>query len=98
MRGEDLSSGRLFSYVDLENRVPGAHPLRVVREIVNEVLAYVASQRVRKRIEEVFGWIKASAGLRKAKLAGLERMRSQFTLALAAYNLIRLPELIGASP
>ena len=98
MRGEDLSSGRLFSYVDLENRVPGAHPLRVVREIVNEVLAYVASQRVRKRIEEMFGWIKAGAGLRKTKLRGLERVRSQFTLALAAYNLIRLPELIGASP
>jgi transposase len=59
---------------------------------------YGASQRVRKRIEEVFGWVKESAGLRKTKLRGLERVRSQFTLALAAYNLIRLPKLIGVSP
>lgn len=55
-----------------------------------------ASQRVRKRIEEVFGWVKASAGLRKTKLRGLARVRSQFTLALAAYNLIRLPKLLAA--
>jgi IS5 family transposase len=59
---------------------------------------YVASQRVRKRIEEVFGWVKQSAGLRKTKLRGLERVRCQFTLALVAYNLIRLPKLMGASP
>ena len=59
---------------------------------------YAASQRVRKRIEEVFGWVKASAGLGKTKLRGLARVRAQFTLALAAYNLIRLPKLLGASP
>lgn len=58
---------------------------------------YDASQRVRKRIEEVFGWVKASAGLGKTKLRGLERVRSQFTLALAAYNLIRLPKLLAAA-
>jgi IS5 family transposase len=51
---------------------------------------YGASQRVRKRIEEVCGWVKQSTGLRKTKLRRLERVRSQFTLALAAYNLIRL--------
>ena len=38
MRGADRSSGSLFSYVDLESRVPAEHPLRVIREIVNEVL------------------------------------------------------------
>ena len=58
---------------------------------------YAISQQVRKRIEEVFGWVKASAGLRKTKLRGLARVRSQFTLTLAAYNLLRLPKLIGAS-
>ena len=57
---------------------------------------YAASQGVRKRIEEVFGWIKASAGLRKTKFRGLTRVRAQFTLALAAYNLIRLPRLLAA--
>jgi transposase len=38
MRGSDERSGELFSYVDLEDRVPAKHPLRVIREIVNEVL------------------------------------------------------------
>jgi transposase len=38
MRGSDAVSGSLFSYVDLEDRVPTKHPLRLIREIVNEVL------------------------------------------------------------
>ena len=38
MRGSDAVSGSLFSYVDLEERIPARHPLRLVREIVNEVL------------------------------------------------------------
>lgn len=54
---------------------------------------YDISQRCRKRIEEVFGWIKSSAGLAKVKLRGRERVDAAFTLALAAYNLIRLPKL-----
>jgi transposase len=56
---------------------------------------YAVSQRCRKRIEEVFGWIKASAGLAKVKLRGLARVDAAFTLALAAYNLIRLPKLMA---
>ena len=39
MRGSDARSGELFSYVDLEERVPAKHPLRVIRRIVNDVLA-----------------------------------------------------------
>ena len=39
MRGWDTQTGELFSYVDLEKRVPAKHPLRLVREVVNEVLA-----------------------------------------------------------
>ena len=38
MRGSDNTSGSLFSYVDLEARVPAQHPLRTIRELVNEVL------------------------------------------------------------
>jgi transposase len=38
MRGSDRRTGELFSYVDLEERVPRTHPLRVIRHIVNEVL------------------------------------------------------------
>ena len=39
MRGSDAASGALFSYVDMEVRVPATHPLRTIRTIVNEVLA-----------------------------------------------------------
>src|SRR5262245_4212325 len=38
MRGTDAKSGSLFSYVDLEKRVPAKHPLRVIKSIVDEVL------------------------------------------------------------
>jgi len=58
---------------------------------------YIASQRIRKRIEEGFGWMKTIAGLRKTKYRGLKRVRWAFTLAAAAYNLIRLPKLMTAA-
>ena len=57
---------------------------------------YLASQRVRKRIEEAFGWMKTSAGQARTRLRGIERVRWSFTLTAAAYNLVRLPKLIGA--
>ena len=55
---------------------------------------YVLSQRIRKRIEEGFGWIKEIALQRRARHRGKERVGWQFTLAAAAYNLIRLPKLL----
>jgi transposase len=58
---------------------------------------YAKSQRVRKRIEEAFGWIKTVAGLRQTKLRGLPKVDWAFTFAAAAYNLVRLPKLIGAT-
>ena len=83
MRGEDRKSGGLFSYIDLEARVPAKHPLRIIRSIVNDVLAGLSS---------------AFAAQAKTKFRGVDRVRSQFTLALAAYNLIRLPRLLAAVP
>ncbi len=56
---------------------------------------YKASQIIRKRIEEVFGWTKSAAGLRKTRHRGLDRVGWQFTFTLAAYNLIRLPKLLA---
>ena len=56
---------------------------------------YAASQRVRKRIEEVFGWVKSSAGLRQTKHRGRERVGWCFDLAATAYNLVRLPKLLA---
>jgi transposase len=60
---------------------------------------YAASQRIRKRIEEAFGWIKTVAGMRKTKLRGLDKVALAFAFTAAAYNLVRLPRLLaGASP
>ena len=39
MRGTDEKSGSLFSYVDLEERIPARHPLRKIRQVVNDALA-----------------------------------------------------------
>ena len=57
---------------------------------------YAASQVIRKRIEEGFGWIKTVAGLRKTRFRGRDRVGWAFTFAAAAYNLVRLPKLLGA--
>jgi hypothetical protein len=58
---------------------------------------YAISQRIRKRIEEAFGWIKTVAGQERTKFRGRERVGWAFTLAAAAYNLARLPKLLEAS-
>ncbi len=55
---------------------------------------YAASLRTRKRIEEAFGWIKMVAGQRRTRFRGLLRVDHAFTLAAAAYNLVRLPKLL----
>lgn len=57
---------------------------------------YVISQRIRKKIEEGFGWIKTIAGQEKTRLRGRDRAGWSFTFAAAAYNLVRLPKLMAA--
>jgi hypothetical protein len=56
---------------------------------------YGVSQRIRKRIEEAFGWIKTVAGQEKTRFRGRERVGWAFTFAADAYNLVRLPKLIA---
>jgi transposase len=57
---------------------------------------YAISQQKRKRIEEIYGWLKTIAGLRKTRHRGLARVGWMFTFALAAYNLIRMRNLAAA--
>ncbi len=56
---------------------------------------FAISQRIRRRIEEAFGWAKTVAGLRKMRHRGLAKVDWQFTLAMAAYDLVRLPKLLA---
>ena len=59
--------------------------------------SYTISQRKRKRVEEVFGWIKTTAGLRKTRHRGRDRVGWMFTFAAAAYNLVRMRNLLVAA-
>jgi transposase len=59
---------------------------------------YGASQRIRKRIEEAFGWIKTVGGQEKTRFRGVARVGFAFTFAAAAYNLVRLPKLLATAP
>ena len=56
---------------------------------------YAVSQRKRKRIEEVFGWLKTVGLLRKTRLRGVFRVGWVFTFTAAAYNLVRMRNLLS---
>lgn len=59
---------------------------------------YDISRRIRKRIEEIFGWIKKPGGLAKAKVRTRTKVEAVFTFTVAAYNLVRLPKLMREAP
>jgi transposase len=54
---------------------------------------YKISQQKRKRVEEIFGWMKTVGGLRKLRHRGLELVGWMFTFTAAAYNLVRIRNL-----
>lgn len=66
----------------------GAIDARTTRHV-----GYAISQRRRKLVEEVFGWMKTIAGIRQTKLRGTAKVRWQFIFAAACYNIIRIPKL-----
>jgi hypothetical protein len=55
--------------------------------------SYKTSQTFRKRIEEVFGWLKTVGMFRKTRFRGIEKIDWHFTLAVTAYNLVRMRNL-----
>jgi transposase len=59
--------------------------------------SYSVSQRKRKRVEEIFGWLKTIGMIRKTRHRGLPRVDWIFTFALAAYNLVRIRNLVLAA-
>jgi transposase len=70
-----------------------AHHSSAIDERTTRHDGYAVSQRKRKRVEEIFGWIKTIAGLRKTKHRGRKRVGWMFTFAAAAFNLVRLRNL-----
>jgi transposase len=60
--------------------------------------AYAASQKVRKRIEEIFGWMKTTGGLRKSRYRGIERTHAAAQYVVGALNLLRMAKLMVGGP
>ncbi len=56
---------------------------------------YTISQRIRKRVEEIFGWMKTVGGFRRTRYHGLERTGLAAYLVGTAYNLVRMAKLAG---
>lgn len=61
-------------------------------------LGYQTSQKVRKRIEEIFGWCKEIGGLRRTRKRGVDRVGLSAILILSSYNLVRMAKLLGSPP
>jgi len=59
---------------------------------------YQVSQRIRKRVEEIFGWIKTIGGGRKLRYQGVARNQLWAELTTAAYNLVRMVKLMATCP
>jgi transposase len=59
---------------------------------------YAISQRLRKRVEEIFGWLKSVGGFRRTRYRGLARTQLAGYLVAAAYNLVRVARLITPQP
>ena len=57
---------------------------------------YRLSQKCRKKVEEVFGWVKGVAGAGRSRLVGRWKLQQTLELAAAAYNLVRLRRLAPA--
>lgn len=61
-------------------------------------VGYAKSINARKRVEQVFGWIKQASGLRQLKARGRSKVGAVFRLHVVAYNLIRITNLLRRSP
>jgi transposase len=73
-----------------KHRPPGSPVRRVARG-----RAYEISQRIRKRVEEIFGWMKTIGGLRKTRYRGRAKTWTSAYLVAAAYNLLRINRLLS---
>ena len=58
---------------------------------------YKISLRLRKRVEEIFGWMKTTGGMRKTRYVGQRKVGWHFTLVAAAYNLVRMRNLLSTA-
>jgi transposase len=98
--GADKGYDRRELVQELREHQVTAHFARKQSSIIDQRTTrhagYAISQRKRKRVEEIFGWLKTVGGLRKTRHRGVDRVGWMFTFALAAYNLVRMRNLAAA--
>jgi IS5 family transposase len=87
---EELREIRVTPHV-AQKRQGSAIDARTVRHP-----GYAVSQRVRKRVEEIFGWMKTVGCHRKTRFRGTQRVGMAFTLAATAYNLVRMRNILSS--
>lgn len=95
---------------DTRDFVTGCRALAVTPQVARNITAYrgsniddrsaqrpgyVVGQRVRKRVEEIFGWVKTVGGGRKLRYVGVERNQLWAELVTTAYNLARMSKLLA---
>jgi hypothetical protein len=90
---EFVAGARELGIVPHPARKDGQATLRVLL-----TLAHAASQKVRKRIEEICGWAKTTGGSRKSRYRGVERTHAQGQYVVAAWNLVRMAKLMAGAP
>ena len=93
-----LRARRITPHIAIDGHVRGSGTPRKteVDRRTTQHAGYEISQRIRKRIEECYGWVKTVAPLRKTRHRGMARVGWMFTLAVTAYNIIRIPKLVAA--
>ena len=94
---EDLRTRRVTPHIAINGAVSKTGKVRktAIDGRTTRHPGYAISLRCRKRIEEVFGWIKTQAGFAKVKVRSLPKVEAVFTFAAVAYNLVRLPGLLA---
>jgi len=94
---EELRTRQVTPHIAIDGRLSklGVKRKTAVDGRTTRHAGYRASQICRKRIEEVFGWIKSQAGRAKVKVRGCAKVEALFTFTVAAYNLIRIPKLMA---
>jgi len=94
---EDLRERAVTPHIAINGnvRVNGTPRRTAIDKRTTRHPGYAVSQRIRKRIEEAFGWMKTIGGQEKTRFRGVGRVGFAFTFAAAAYNLVRLPKLLA---
>jgi transposase len=89
---KELRGINVTPQVAQNNNRPGGS---AIDERTTRHVGYQVSQQKRKRIEEVFGWLKTVASLRKTRHRGVQKVGWVFTFAATAYNLVRMRNLLA---